>query len=117
MSIQRIKTNKRMSQAVVHGATVYTAGQVSHNAAGQSVAAQTADILAEIDALLATAGSHKSRLLSATIWLTNMADFAEMNSVWDEWVVPGETPCRACVEANLAAPQYTVEIAVIAALA
>lgn len=116
MSIQRFKTNKRMSQAVVHGGVIYTAGQVAMNAPGASVADQTRAILEEIDSLLADAGSDKSKLLSATIWLTSMDDFAEMNEIWDAWVQPGDTPARACVEARLAAPQFTVEIAVIAAV-
>ncbi len=116
MSITRLKTGSRMSQVVIHGNTVYTAGQVARNAAGESVAAQTQDILDSIDQLLAEAGTDKSKILSANIWLTSMDTFAEMNEVWDAWVVPGETPARACVESRLAAPQYTVEIAVIAAL-
>ena len=113
--IQRLKAGPRMSQAVIHGNTVYLAGQVAQRAPGQSVAEQTRDILAAIDELLAEAGTDKSKLLSATIWLVDMNNFAEMNAVWDAWVVPGHTPGRACVEAKLAAPQYTVEIAVIAA--
>ena len=116
MTIRRIKTNKRMSQAVVHGNTVTTAGQVAQNAPGGSAAEQTTDILAAIDALLAEAGSDKSKLISTTIWLADMGDFAEMNSVWDAWVVPDQTPARACVESKLAAPQFTVEIAVVAAV-
>lgn len=116
MSIERFKTNKRMSQAVVHGGLVYTAGQVAMNAPGESVKRQTEAIVEEIDSLLAAAGSDKSRLLSATIWLASMDDFAEMNEVWDAWVVAGETPARACVEAKLASPNFTVEIAVIAAV-
>ena len=116
MTITRYKTNKRMSQAVVHGDMVYTAGQVAMGAPGESVANQTKAILDEIDSLLTDAGSDKSKLLSATIWLTSMDDFAEMNEIWDTWVVKGETPARACVEARLAAPQFSVEIAVIAAV-
>ena len=116
MTITRFKTNKRMSQAVVHGEVVYTAGQVAMGAPGESVSNQTKAILDEIDSLLADAGSDKSKLLSATIWLASMDDFAEMNEVWDAWVVKGETPARACVEARLAAPQFSVEIAVIAAV-
>ena len=116
MTIKRIKSNQRMSQAVVHGGLVYTAGQVAMTAGGESVTRQTEAILAEIDALLAEAGTDKSRLLSATIWLASMDDFAEMNQVWDAWVAPGGTPARACVEARLAAPQFAVEIAVIAAI-
>lgn len=115
MTIRRIDVGERMSQAVVHGNTVYTAGQVAQRAPGASVTAQTQDILARIDELLAEAGSDKTKILSATIWLTSMDDFAEMNAVWDAWVSPGNTPGRACVESRLAAPQFTVEIGVIAA--
>ena len=115
MSIKRFHTGPRMSQAVVHGETVYLAGQVAQNAPGEPVADQTRDILAAIDRLLEEAGSDKSRLLSATIWLADMHTFADMNEVWDAWVAPGETPARACVEAQLASPQYTVEIMVTAA--
>jgi enamine deaminase RidA (YjgF/YER057c/UK114 family) len=114
--IKRIDVGPRMSQAIIHGNLVFLAGQVAHDAAGGSVAEQTKDILAGIDALLAKAGTDKSRLLSATIWITDMATFDEMNSEWDAWVAPGNTPGRACVEAKLAAPQYNVEIAVVAAV-
>ena len=117
MGITRYRTGDRMSQVVVHGNTVYTAGQVAQNAPGASVADQTKDILAGLDALLAEAGTDKSKLLTATIWLNSMDDFAEMNAVWDGWVVPGNTPCRACVESpRLASPKYTVEIMAVAAL-
>ena len=116
MPLKRYKTNKRMSQAVVHGNTVYTAGQVAMNAGGESITRQTQDILAEVDNLLSEAGTDKSKLVSATIWLTSMDDFAEMNGIWDAWVVLGKTPARAFVESKLAAPQFNVEIAVIAAL-
>lgn len=112
--IKRIDPGPRMSQAVVYGNLVFLAGQVAQRAAGASVAEQTKDILARIDELLAQAGTDKSKLLSATIWITDMATFDEMNSVWDAWVAPGNTPGRACVEARLAAPQFTVEIAVVA---
>jgi enamine deaminase RidA (YjgF/YER057c/UK114 family) len=115
MTIQRIKPGPRMSGAVVHGDTVYLAGQVAQSTAGQSVAAQTAEILSIIDGLLAEAGTDKSRLLMANIWLTDMATFQEMNGVWDAWVAPGNAPARATIEARLAAPQFKVEIAVIAA--
>lgn len=115
MSIQRFETGPRMSQAVVHGNTVYLAGQVAQKAAGKGVTEQTRDILATIDALLAQAGSDKSKLLSAQIFLTDIATFAEMNKVWEAWVSPGNTPARATIEAKLAAPEYTVEIMVIAA--
>lgn len=115
MSIQRIGIGPRMSKAVVHGDTVYLAGQVADKAAGKSVAEQTADILGIIDGLLAEAGTDKSKLLMVNIWLADISTFAEMNGVWDKWVVAGQTPGRATVEAKLAAPQFTVEIAVIAA--
>ncbi|MEZ5934280.1 MAG: RidA family protein [Alphaproteobacteria bacterium] len=117
MSIKRIEAGARMSQAVVHGDTVYTAGQVAQNAPGGSVTDQTKDILAAIDRLLAEAGSDKSKLLTANIWLADIADFDEMNAVWDAWVSPGNTPCRACVESKLASPKFTVEIMVTAGVA
>ncbi|MBI1385188.1 MAG: RidA family protein [Rhizobiales bacterium] len=115
MTIQRIQPGPRMTQAVVHGNTVYLAGQVAQGAPGKSVGEQTKDILARVDKLLAEAGSDKTKMLSATIWLTDISTFAEMNAVWDAWVVPGQTPGRACVQSTLAAPQYTVEISIIAA--
>ena len=115
MTIQRIEPGPRMSAAVVHGNTVYLAGQVTKNAVGKSVTEQTKDILSIIDGLLAQAGTDKSKLLSANIWLSDMSTFAEMNSVWDTWVPQGNTPARATVEAKLAAPPFKVEIAVIAA--
>ena len=115
MSIRRIGVGSRMSQAVVHGHTIYLAGQVADKAAGASVGEQTKEILGSIDRLLAEAGSDKSHILSATIYLADMATFAEMNAVWETWVAPGATPARATVEARLAAPSYTVEIVCIAA--
>lgn len=116
MAITRIKSGERMSQAVVHNGIVTTAGQVAQNAKGASAADQTKDILNAIDELLAAAGSDKSSLLTATIWLADIGDFAEMNSVWDAWVSPGNAPTRACVESKLASPDFTVEIAVSAAV-
>lgn len=113
MTIKRFETGARMSQAVVHNGTVYLAGQVGK---GASVKEQTAAILKQIDTLLAGAGSDKSKLLSATIWLTDMAKFGEMNAVWESWVSKGNTPARATVEARLAAAEYLVEIACIAAV-
>ena len=114
MTITRIDTNERMSQAVTHGDTVYLAGQVAIDAAGESVKNQTTNILSRIDDLLEQSGSDKSNLLTATIWLTSMDDFDEMNSVWDSWVPSGDAPARACVESKLAFPQFTVEISVTA---
>jgi enamine deaminase RidA (YjgF/YER057c/UK114 family) len=116
MSIERIQTGSRMSQAVIHNQTVYLAGQVASGAKGGSVAEQTKDLLSRIDALLAEAKTHKSRILSATIWLTDMSAFSEMNGVWEAWVVPGATPARATVATpHLASPGVSVEIAVVAA--
>jgi enamine deaminase RidA (YjgF/YER057c/UK114 family) len=115
MTIQRFEPGPRMSQVVVHGDTVYLAGVVAKTAAGKSVAEQTQEILSIIDGHLAKAGSDKSKLLTATIYITDMKNFAEMNAVWDSWVSAGNTPARATVEAKLAAPQYGVEIMVIAA--
>lgn len=112
--ITRIGTGPRMSQAVIHNGTAYLAGQVGEP--GTSVAEQTKAILAKIDALLAEAGSDKTRILSAQVWLADMGDFAEMNAVWDAWVAPGHTPARAAGESALATPDYRVEIIVIAAL-
>src|SRR2546423_617297 len=115
MTVQHLETGPRMSQVVVHGNTIYLAGVVANKAAGGSVTDQTRDILSIIDGHLAKAGSDKSKLLSATIYITDMKTFQEMNSVWDGWVSPGNTPARATVEAKLAAPQYNVEIMVVAA--
>ena len=115
MAIQRIQPGKRMSQAVVHGDTVYLAGQVALDRPGASVTEQTRNILERIDALLKEAGTDKSKLLSATIWLTDMRTFDEMNAVWDAWLAEGCAPARATVEARLAAVDFNVEIGVIAA--
>ena len=115
MKIERHDTGARMSKVVVHGDTVYLAGIVADNPKGKSTAEQTKSILAQIDGFLAKAGTDKSKLLSANIWITDMANFAEMNAVWDAWVSPGNTPARATVEAKLAAPDYKVEIMVVAA--
>lgn len=115
MTIQRFETGPRMSQVVVHGNTVYLAGVVANKAAGESVTKQTQEILSIIDGHLAKAGTDKSKLLSANIYITDMKNFAEMNAVWDGWVSPGNTPARATVEAKLAGPQCHVEIMVVAA--
>lgn len=116
MNIQRFDPGSRMSQAVVYNGFVFLAGQVASGAPGTSVAEQTADVLKNIDALLARAGSDKSRLLSATIWLADMSTFDEMNPVWEAWLPAGQAPGRATVESKLAGPQYTVEIGIIAAV-
>lgn len=115
MSIERHEVGARMSKAVVHGNTVYLAGIVANEPKGKDIVAQTKDILAQIDGLLAKAGTDKSKLLTTNIWITDMANFAAMNAVWDAWVVPHNTPARATVEAKLATPDYLVEIMVVAA--
>ena len=115
MSIQRMHTNQRMSQIVVHGDTVYLAGQVALDKPGGSFAEQTRNILDRIDALLKEAGTDKTKVLTATIWLADMRGFEDMNAVWDAWVPQGCAPARATVEAKLATPAFTVEIGVIAA--
>ena len=111
--IQRSHSNGRMSQMVAHGDTIYLAGQVA--AEGESVTAQTQGILSQIDDLLAEAGSDKTKILQAIIWLDDMADFAEMNAVWDAWVPQGNEPARAAGSAHLATPGFKVEIIVTAA--
>ena len=115
MTIQRIETGARMSKAVIHGDTVYLAGFTASKALTGGVAEQTAEILSIIDGYLAKAGTDKSKLLSATIYITDMKTFGDMNKVWDGWVSAGNTPARATVEAQLASPQYNVEIMVVAA--
>jgi len=115
MSVERKQVGPRMSQIVIHSNTVYLAGVVAHDNAGKSVTEQTKEILATIDRYLKEAGTDKSKLLSANIWLTDIATFNEMNAVWDAWVASGHTPARATVEAKLAAPGVTVEIMVVAA--
>lgn len=112
MDIIRHEPGPRMTQANIHNGVVYLAGQVGE---GATVAEQTRDVLAKIDRLLGLSGSSKERILSAQIWLADMADFAEMNAVWDGWVPAGNAPARATGESRLAAPKYKVEIIIIAA--
>ena len=116
MSIERFHVGPRLSDMAVHNGTIYLAGQVADDTS-QDMEGQTRQILATIDKLLAEAGSDKTRILSTTIYVTDMADFPAMNAAWDAWVVPGATPPRATVEAHLAKPAYKVEIQVIAAAA
>lgn len=111
--IKRLGVGPRMSQTVIHGGLIWLAGQVGNP--GESVTDQTKVILQKIENLLGEAGSDKSRILQATIWLASMDDFAEMNAVWDAWVDPQNPPARACGESKLATPDYTVEIIVVAA--
>ena len=115
MSIQRIDSNPRMSKVVVHGDTVYLAGLIADKTLGQSLAEQTREILSLIDSFLAKAGTDKSKLLTATIWLSDIRTVDEMNKVWDAWVVPGQAPARACIEALLQGPDKKIEIQVTAA--
>jgi enamine deaminase RidA (YjgF/YER057c/UK114 family) len=114
MSITRGHTNSRMSQLVIHGDTIYLAGQVASDS-NANITVQTQQVLDKIDALLAEAGSNKSRILSAQIWIANIGHFAAMNEVWDEWVADGNAPARACIEARLASPDLLVEIGIVAA--
>jgi|SRR6185312_6431395 enamine deaminase RidA (YjgF/YER057c/UK114 family) len=113
-AIIRLDQNQRRSRCVVHGSTAYLAGQVADDKSGD-VVAQTRQALAKIDQLLAEAGTDKSRLLMATIWLRDMKDFDRMNAVWDEWVVAGSTPARCCGKVELADPGYLIEVIVVAA--
>lgn len=114
MSIQRLHVGKRMSEAVIHNGTVYLAGQVAADPS-QDVGGQTRQVLEAIDRLLGEANSDKTRILSATIFLKDIGDFAAMNAVWDAWVPQGHTPARATVQAALATPKYLVEVKVVAA--
>lgn len=116
MALKRIEPGKRMSSAVIHNGMVYLAGFVAEEAAGKSVAEQTRDILAQIDATLKKAGTSKTNIVKANIWLTDIGTWAEMNTAWDAWVVAGQTPARATVESKLAAPGLDVEIMVEAAI-
>ncbi len=115
MTIKRMNVGKRLSEIVVHGDTVYLAGEVPDDGT-LDIAGQTEQVLAKIDKILKQAGSDKSKLLSAQIFLPDMKDFAAMNAVWEKWVVPGQTPARATIEAKLANPAYKVEIMCVAAL-
>lgn len=112
--ITRIGSGPRMSEAVCYNGIVWVAGQVGNP--GDSVADQTRTCLAEVDRILAAAGTDKTRILSAQIWLADIGTFADMNSVWDAWVPQGHTPARATGEAKLATPDYKVEVIVTAAL-
>lgn len=112
----RPRDNPRMSQIVKHDGRVYLAGLVARGAPRAPVAEQTADILQQIDAMLAEAGTSKKKLLTAQIWLVDIREFAAMNGVWNAWLDADSAPARACVEARLASPDYAVEIMVTAAV-
>ena len=114
MTITRINSGPRLSEAVIHDGKVYLCGFVAES--GTTVAEQTQDILAQIDATLKEAGTDKTKLLKVNIWLTDIKTIGEMNSVWDKWAVAGKTPARATVEAKLADPSWKIEIMVEAAI-
>jgi enamine deaminase RidA (YjgF/YER057c/UK114 family) len=113
--IQRLDQSARRSRAVIHRGVVYLAGQVADDRSGD-IAQQTREVLAKVDALLAQAGTDRSRLLTAQVWLSTMKDFDGMNAIWDAWVVQGSTPTRCCGQVGLADPGWKVEIVVSAAL-
>jgi enamine deaminase RidA (YjgF/YER057c/UK114 family) len=117
MTIERRNVGKRLSDLVINRAsgTAYLAGQVADDPKAD-ITGQTQQVLAQVDDLLFEAGTDKSKILSATIYLPDMRDFGAMNAVWEKWVVPGETPARATVQASLAAPEYKVEIQIVAAV-
>ena len=113
--IQRFEVGKRLSEMAIHNGTVYLAGQIADDTSA-NIQGQTRQVLDAIDALLAQAGSDKSRILHAQIFLPNLGDFAAMNEVWEAWVVPGHTPTRATVQAALANPKWKIEVVVTAAV-
>ncbi|WDS36565.1 RidA family protein [Pseudoxanthomonas sp.] len=112
--IQRFDTGPRMSEMTVHNGVAYLAGQIAE--AGGDISAQTREVLGHIDALLAQAGSDKSKILRAEIFMADLSEFSGMNAEWETWVVPGHTPARATVQAQLANPEWKVEIVITAAI-
>ncbi len=115
MSVRRIDPGPRLCEATVHGGRMYLSGMIPEDTS-LDVTGQVKQALAEIDALLARGGSDRPKILSAVIWLADIGDFAAMNAVWDAWVVPGEAPARATVQARLNDPNMKVEIMVVAAV-
>lgn len=115
MTIERMGSTERMSKIVKHNGTVYLCGQTASDPQWD-IAEQTQRCLDKVDALLVEAGTDRNRILSVTIYVRDMKDFAAMNQVWDAWVADGEKPARACVEARMARPDILVELSVIAAL-
>ena len=113
-AIARMETTDRMSKIVIHQDTVYLCGQVADNS-DAPIGPQTENMLAKVERLLQQAGSGKEHMLSATIYLRDMKDFAGMNAVWDQWVPQGHAPVRACVEARMARPDLLVEVSIVAA--
>lgn len=114
--ITRLHGNGRLSKAVIHNGTVYLTGQVAEDHPDASATVQTREVLDRIDALLAEAGSDKTRILKAFLFVPDMALFGEINAVWDEWVVAGHEPARSTVEARLTADCFKIEITVTAAV-
>ncbi|KZN13139.1 RidA family protein [Marinomonas sp. TW1] len=113
-SIERLEVGQRMSRIVKHNGTIYLCGQVAADA-NAGIAEQTQTMLDKVEVLLAQAGSDKEHILSATVYIRDMKDFASMNAVWDAWVPEGHAPARACVEARMARPELLVEVSVVAA--
>ncbi|RBO82831.1 RidA family protein [Marinomonas aquiplantarum] len=113
-SIERLEVGQRMSRIVKHNGTIYLCGQVAADA-NAGIAEQTQTMLDKVEALLTQAGSDKEHILSATVYIRDMKDFAAMNAVWDAWVPEGHAPARACVEARMARPELLVEVSVVAA--
>ena len=113
--VERFEVGPRMSEMAVHNGTVYLSGQVAHDSS-QDIGGQTRQVLDGIDALLARAGSDKGRILMAQIFLADLKDFAGMNAVWDAWVMPGQTPPRATVQATMARPEWKIEVVITAAV-
>lgn len=111
MSIQRIHLGPRMSQTVIHNNTIYLSGQIGQ---GEDITAQSKDMLTNVDTLLQEVGSNKSKILSATIWLSDMANFDAMNKVWESWIDPQNPPTRACGQSQLASPSLLIEVIVVA---
>ncbi len=114
MTITRMETRQRMSRIVKHNGTIYLCGQVAEDAS-DGIQEQTRTMLAKVDALLEQADSDREHILSATVYIRNMKDFAAMNEVWDAWVPEGHAPARACVEARMARPELLVEVSMVAA--
>ena len=114
-SIPRLYVGARLSEAAIHNQVVYLAGQIAEDAS-QDITGQAQQVLKAVDKLLEESGSHKSQILMAQIYLADLKDFSALNAVWDAWVVPGHTPPRATIQAQLAKPEWKVEVVVTAAV-
>jgi enamine deaminase RidA (YjgF/YER057c/UK114 family) len=114
--IRRIQNNGRLSKVTVHNDVLYMTGQIAEDHAGENLTLQTQEVLQRIDTLLAEAGSNKTRILKAYLYVADMNNFGEINAVWDKWVAPGHEPARTTIEAKLTGPQYDIEIGIIAAV-